>query len=111
MITSICMNPAFDKTVEVDTLTQGATNRIRSVRMDMGGKGINVAVVAKRLGMDALCIGCMGEDGAGQLTALMNREGLPHRFLDRTGSCAHQPEGVLAGESFGHGAERARRAP
>ena len=86
MITSICMNPAFDKTVEVDTLTQGATNRIRSVRMDMGGKGINVAVVAKRLGMDALCIGCMGEDGAGQLTALMNREGLPHRFLTVPGA-------------------------
>ena len=76
MITSICMNPAFDKTVEVDTLTQGATNRIRSVRMDMGGKGINVAVVAKRL----------GEDGAGQLTALMNREGLPHRFLTVPGA-------------------------
>ena len=61
MITGVCLNPSFDKTVEVDALALGEVNRIRSVRVDMGGKGVNVAVVARRLGLDALCIGCMGE--------------------------------------------------
>ena len=63
MITGVCLNPSFDKTVEVDALALGEVNRIRSVRVDMGGKGVNVAVVARRLGLDALCIGCMGEQG------------------------------------------------
>lgn len=86
MITGVCLNPSFDKTVEVDTLTLGEVNRIRSVRVDMGGKGVNVAVVARRLGLDALCIGCMGEQGARQFTGLLDAEGLPHRFLTVPGA-------------------------
>lgn len=86
MITGVCLNPSFDKTVEVDALVLGEVNRIRSVRVDMGGKGVNVAVVARRLGLDALCIGCMGEQGAQHFTRLMDEEGLPHRFLTVPGA-------------------------
>ncbi len=81
MITTICLNPCFDKTVSVDRLLPGQVNRIREARVDLGGKGINVAVVAKRLGLDVKCLGIMGENGAGELTALMDREELRHRFL------------------------------
>ena len=62
MITTICMNPCFDKTVEVDELKVGQVNRIRDARVDQGGKGINVAVVAERLGLDVQCLGIMGKD-------------------------------------------------
>lgn len=81
MITTVCMNPCFDRTVTVDAMTVGGTNRIRSMRTDLGGKGVNVAVVAGRLGLEAQCIGCMGRENAPQLVALMDAEGLPHRFL------------------------------
>ena len=60
MITTICLNPCFDRAVEMESLKLGEVNRIREVREDMGGKGINVAVVAKRLGLDVQCIGTMG---------------------------------------------------
>lgn len=86
MITSICLNPSFDKTVEVDALLPGEVNRIRASRTDMGGKGINVAVVAKRLGLGERCIGVMGEDGAQRLKQLMDREGLENDFLVVPGS-------------------------
>ncbi len=86
MITTICMNPCFDKTVEVDSLQSGEVNRIRKARVDLGGKGINVAVVAKRLGLDVQCIGTMGENGATELSAMMDREGLNHHFLKVPGS-------------------------
>ena len=81
MITTICMNPCFDRTVEVDTLQISRVNRIRNARDDLGGKGINVAVVAGRLGLDVQCIGIMGNDGSAELSGLMDREGLRHRFL------------------------------
>lgn len=81
MITTICLNPCFDKTVNVDQLLPGQVNRIRDTRVDLGGKGINVAVVAKRLGLDVRCIGIMGENGSAELTGLMNAEGLKHRFI------------------------------
>lgn len=86
MITTICMNPCFDKTVEVDSLQSGEVNRIRKARVDLGGKGINVAVVAKRLGLDVQCIGTMGENGATELSTMMDREGLNHHFLKVPGS-------------------------
>ena len=85
MITTICLNPSFDKTVEIDSLKIGAVNRIRKMRVDLGGKAINVAVVAKRLGLDVNCIGVMGEDGAAELSAMMDREGLLHHFLSMPG--------------------------
>ena len=75
------MNPCFDRTVEVDTLQISRVNRIRNARDDLGGKGINVAVVAGRLGLDVQCIGIMGNDGSAELSGLMDREGLRHRFL------------------------------
>lgn len=81
MITTICLNPCFDKTVSVDSLLPGQVNRIRDARVDLGGKGINVAIVAHRLGLDVRCIGLMSENGSTELTGMMDREGLEHRFL------------------------------
>ena len=47
----------------------------------MGGNGINVAVVACRLGLEVQCLGIMGENGSTDLTAMMDREGLKHHFI------------------------------
>ncbi len=86
MITTICLNPSFDKTVTVDSLVPGRVNRIRTVRTDAGGKGVNVAVVARRLGLDAQVLACAGVDGSGLLRTAMNREGVGHAFLTVEGS-------------------------
>ena len=43
MIITVTMNPAIDKTVEIDALKPGGLNRIRKVEYDAGGKGINVS--------------------------------------------------------------------
>lgn len=64
MMTALCMNPSFDKTVEVDAVTVGAVNRIRKSRIDLGGKGVNVARVVRRLGQKAGCLVIAGEDHA-----------------------------------------------
>ncbi len=76
MITTICLNPALDRTVTVDSLHPGQVNRIRTSRTDVGGKGVNVAVVCRRLGLEAQVIGCAGVDGYAKLQAKARAEGI-----------------------------------
>lgn len=74
MIMTICLSPALDRTVTVDSLVPGQVNRIRQSRTDVGGKGVNVAVVCRRLGLDAQVIGCAGVDGYAKLQAKAKAE-------------------------------------
>ena len=74
MITTICLNPALDRTVTVDRLAPGEGNRIRASRTVVGGKGVNVAVVCRRLGLEAQVIGCAGVDGYAKIRAAMSGE-------------------------------------
>lgn len=86
MITTICLNPALDRTVTVEALVPGQVNRILSSRTDVGGKGINVAVVCRRLGLDVQVVGCAGADGVAKLRAAVEREGVGHSFLTVEGA-------------------------
>ena len=56
MICAVCLNPCIDKTVEIDQFTYGGMNRIRASREDGCGKGVNVALVARQMGMESACI-------------------------------------------------------
>lgn len=86
MITTICLNPALDRTVTVDSLVPGQVNRIRTSRTDVGGKGVNVAVVCRRLGLDARVIGCAGVDGYAKLCAKAQAEDIGCDFHTLEGS-------------------------
>jgi len=57
VIITVTLNPAIDETVEVDRFVEGDTNRVASIRRDIGGKGINVARVLKELGYEPLAMG------------------------------------------------------
>jgi len=61
MITTVCLNPAIDKSADVDQLQAGKVNRLRNTRMAIGGKGINVAIVLGRLRQDVSCVCAVGE--------------------------------------------------
>ena len=81
MIYTVTFNPSLDYIIRVENLRLGVINRTYYENILPGGKGINVAVVAGRLGLDVQCIGIMGENGASELTAMMDREGLRHQFM------------------------------
>ena len=85
MITTVCMNPSFDKTASVKQLSIGDVNRLRDVRVDVGGKGINVAIVLKRLGIDVHCVGCLGEDNEQSFLRMVCKEDMPFDYLSVPG--------------------------
>ena len=86
MITTVCLNPSFDKTAEVDALTPGALCRVQRTRMDVGGKGVNVAAGVRALGGEARVIGFVGEDDALRYETMLDQTGMEHRFVRVPGS-------------------------
>lgn len=43
MICTVTLNTALDKTIVIDRLELGITNRVRESRLDPGGKGTDVS--------------------------------------------------------------------
>jgi len=61
VILSVAMNPAVDRTLFVEELKLGVTNRAIDVSKNIGGKGINVAKNARALGSEVTVVGFIGE--------------------------------------------------
>jgi 1-phosphofructokinase len=78
MIITVTPNPSLDRTLEVEHLVRGAVHRAGPVRLDAGGKGVNIARALTANGHAARAVlPCGGSDGAA-LTALLDREGIDH---------------------------------
>lgn len=60
MIVTVTLTPALDKTVVLPNFAVDQVNRIENLRLDAGGKGINVSKVLKALGTDSLATGILG---------------------------------------------------
>jgi len=86
MVTAVCLNPSIDRTLEIDGFCYGGMNRVQAVREDGGGKGINVAVVASTLGVEASCIGFSGHDGFGVVKEKMERGEVKSEFVNIGGA-------------------------
>ena len=57
MIYTVTFNPSLDYIVSVDDFTLGMTNRTSSEQILAGGKGINVSIVLKNIGLDNTALG------------------------------------------------------
>lgn len=60
MIITVTLNPAIDKTVEINNVHINSVNRVSSVRLDAGGKGINVSKIIVSLGGKSKALGFLG---------------------------------------------------
>ena len=81
MIITVTMNPAIDKTVEVDKFQPYALNRIRRIEYDAGGKGINVSKTIHALGGESLAMGFLGGNTGMTIENVLNARNIRHDFI------------------------------
>ena len=60
MIYTVTLNPSLDYIVSVKDFKLGFTNRTESEMLLPGGKGVNVSIVLKNLGLESRALGFAG---------------------------------------------------
>ncbi|MDF9875435.1 1-phosphofructokinase family hexose kinase [Cellulosimicrobium cellulans] len=76
-VVALTPNPAWDVTYGVDRLAPGESLRVRSVVARAGGKGVNVARVARTLGASSVAVCPLGGPLAGPFAADLDTDGQP----------------------------------
>jgi 1-phosphofructokinase len=75
----------MDKTVILDELKIGETNRVKDSRTDPGGKGINVSRVLRTLGQSSLAMGFVSGSVGRFVEASLNELGILDDFIHTPG--------------------------
>lgn len=68
MVLTVTLNPCIDETIYLDGFVPGGLNMALRRRSDACGKGVNVALVLRALGIPTMCTG-ISFDGNGHLLA------------------------------------------
>ena len=80
MIITVTLNPALDKTVEIPDFSLDAVNRITAMRIDPGGKGLNVSKVIAKLGGTSTVVGVLGGTTGRRIADAMDALGIACQF-------------------------------
>ncbi len=85
MIITVTMNPAIDKTVDIERMERGGLNRIQHVELDAGGKGINVSKTIRALGGNSLATGFLGGNSGAVIEGVLKAWEIPADFVHVNG--------------------------
>lgn len=86
MIYTLTLNPAIDYYITVDDFKSGVVNRTKGERIAFGGKGINVSIVAKELGLKSTCMGFVGGFTGEALENYLKQKGIECDFVKVQGN-------------------------
>lgn len=80
-IVTVTMNPALDKMITVENFNSGKLNRAKSVRLDPGGKGINVSKALSTYGIKQVATGILGGYAGSLISSMLKEGGINQDFL------------------------------
>lgn len=81
MIYTVTFNPSLDYIVTVPGFTCGRVNRTSGEKLFPGGKGINVSIVLKNLGVESTALGFFAGFTGEKLKSLMEEKGIRADFI------------------------------
>ena len=86
MIYTITFNPAVDLVIQVPNCQLGTLNRSMGEEYVAGGKGINMSIVLKRLGIDNIATGFLGGFSGKYIEEFLKKEGIIPQFISVEGT-------------------------
>jgi 1-phosphofructokinase family hexose kinase len=85
MIVTVTLNPSLDRTLSVPQLIPGALHRARLLRVDLGGKGINVSRALQILGLPSRIVGFAGGQTGRTLQVGLQAQAFAVSFIEVPG--------------------------
>jgi len=92
MILTVTLNPTVDKSYYIDKLIPGEVIRVNRKTETAGGKGINVAKIAKLLGDNVVATGFLGGRSGEYINSFLIKAGIVSNFVtlsDETRTCVN----------------------
>lgn len=86
MIATLTLNPSIDYVMEFPTVLPGETNRSLGEQIYPGGKGINVSIMLRRLGVESRCIAVKAGETGELLEKLLRDQGLSPKMIPQEGA-------------------------
>lgn len=86
MIYTLTFNPSLDYIVYVENYHEGEVNRASAAEIVPGGKGINVSLVLKNLGIDSVALGFVGGFVGEEIERLLAMQGIKTDFVHLVGN-------------------------
>src|ERR1043165_10150070 len=77
MLVCLSANPAIDRRLRLQNIAVGQVNRALSAEPFPGGKAAHVAMVAKSLGIDVVCVGFLGGAAGEECESGLSAFGVP----------------------------------
>lgn len=81
MIYTLTLNPSLDYTIVLDNFHIGKVNRTAEENLYPGGKGINVSIVLKRLGVESVALGFLAGFTGDEIERLAKEAGCSTDFI------------------------------
>lgn len=87
MIYTVTFSPSLDYEVKVEHFRTGAVNRTLSEELKPGGKGVNVSIVLRNLGVDSVALGFTAGFTGREIERMLDDCCVRHDFIEAEGGC------------------------
>ena len=81
MIWTLTVNPSLDYNIQLGNFSEGMVNRSQKESITAGGKGINVSVVLKNLGINSTALGFTGGWTGVKIESMLSKKGVDTDFV------------------------------